>query len=45
MSELQLIVGASALVGVVGVYGWSRWQEARVRRTSTTTAEVRDPPV
>jgi Cell division protein len=43
MSELQLIVGASALVGVVGVYGWSRWQEARVRRTSTTTAEVRDP--
>ena len=44
MSELQLIVGASALAVVMGVYGWSRWQEGRKRSTARRPlAPDRDP--
>lgn len=44
MSELQLMMGASALLVVVGVYGWSRWQEGR-RSSPSRSAQgsVRDP--
>lgn len=43
MNELQWIVGACALVAVVGVYAWSRWQENRQRPRVQQSEPRRDP--